>query len=432
MAQAKSIAGSSLAIYCGPPDMGLDDNIQVSRPSSGASEEFATGWRVLLAATLGCGLGSSALPFYSFGTFVIPLTKEFGWSRGQVSTSLIFMTVALAAIAPLLGSAIDRFGVRRVVFFAAPMLAAMFFALSFSTGSLVLFYATFAAISILAGGTTPVNYTRAVNQQFKFARGLALGIALCGIGIAAILLPLLSASLVADYGWRLTYRALGLIALIAVPVAAFGIPDTRVPSQSKRASAEVGPRFLSTRAFWTLALACFFLSMAIAGMLVHLVPFLRDAGLGAAEAAQYASLIGIGGIGGRLITGWLVDRLFAPYVAAAAFAATTLGCLSLAVYGIDAAPVAAVMIGFSFGAEVDFMSYLVARYFGLRRYGLIYGVIYSFFAIGAAFGPALGGFIYDSTKSYTGALWGAVAILAAGTFAMLTMPSFPTEARSPE
>jgi MFS family permease len=168
--------------------------------------------------------------------------------------------------------------------------------------------------------------------------------------------------------------------------------------------------------------------MAASALVVHMVPMLKDAGLDAARAARVASIIGIGIILGRLLIGWIIDRLFAPHVAAAIFAIAALGCVLLAQGGAEEAPVAAFLIGFALGAEVDLMAYLTSRYFGLRHYGFLYGTVYACFWIGIATGPALAGRLYDATGGYAIALWSIVALFAIGSVAALTMPRFAAAA----
>ena len=77
-----------------------------------AAQEFARGWRTLIAASIGNGTGLSGLAFYTFGVFVLPLTTAFGWSRGEVSIAASFLIVGTAITAPVIGTIIDRFGAR--------------------------------------------------------------------------------------------------------------------------------------------------------------------------------------------------------------------------------------------------------------------------------------------------------------------------------
>lgn len=151
---------------------------------------------------------------------------------------------------------------------------------------------------------------------------------------------------------------------------------------------------------------------------------LRDAGLSPAAAAQIASLMGIGVIIGRVCIGWIIDRLFAPHVAAAIFTITAGGCALLAYGGIEHAPLAAFLSGFCLGAEVDLLAYLTARYFGLRNYGFLYATIYAFFWISMAAGPALAGKLYDRFGNYHIALQVIVGALLISTVAALSLPRF--------
>lgn len=139
-------------------------------------DEFRRGWLVLLAATLGSASGLSSLPFYSLGLFIQPLGKEYGWSRGDVAQSYLYTTIVVAVVGPFVGNLIDRFGTRIVALVTVPLLSAVFFIISRFDGSLTQFYMLYALAGLLGAGTTPINYTRAVNGAFDKARGFALGI----------------------------------------------------------------------------------------------------------------------------------------------------------------------------------------------------------------------------------------------------------------
>ena len=161
---------------------------------------------------------------------------------------------------------------------------------------------------------------------------------------------------------------------------------------------------------------------AVSGMVV-----LRDAGLTLPQAAGIASLIGIGVIFGRVLIGWIIDRIFAPYIACAVFLATACGCVLLNLGGASMAPVAAFLVGFALGAEIDLIAYLTARYFGLRNYGFVYGLAYSMFSIGAAAGPAVVGAMFDANRNYQIALWTMAGCLVFGAIAMMLLPRFATK-----
>jgi predicted MFS family arabinose efflux permease len=388
-----------------------------------AATEFRRGWPVLLAATLGSAVGLSTLPFYSLGSFIAPLQAEFGWGRGDIASSFLYTTVVLAIIAPLLGLLVDRIGVRPVALVSIPLFAGTLVLLSRFSGSLGSFHALFALAALVGGGATPINYTRAVNASFDHARGIALGISLAGIGVAAIALPVMLVQVNAAHGWRTGFLVLAGLALVPWPFVLLGLRSPPPVQRQKTARVGAGDA-LTTGVFWTMAIGFAAVAIAVSALIVHMMPLLRDAGLDAMSAARTASLIGIGVLVGRIGIGWLIDRIFAPHVAGVMFAVTAVGCLLLVEGGPAMAPVAALAIGLSLGAEVDLMAYLTARYFGMARYAFVYGIIYSLFALGGAVGPTLAGIVFDRTGTYDTVIWGAVSLLLGAATAIGRLPRF--------
>lgn len=395
-------------------------------PSATRGRELAAGWPLLAAATVACGTGASSLVYYSFGLFVEPLQSHFGWSRGEVSSALFYGSIGMVSAAPVLGWLIDRHGARRVALCAIPAFVAALLALARFDGALAAFYASFVLTAVAGCGTTPILYTRAVAGRFDRARGLALGVTLAGPGTAAILLPPFMTAIIGGHGWRGGFLVLALLAALPWPLVhrwlgggsdGRSLADARVPGTGRRAA-------LSTRTFWTVALGFAAIAVACSALVVHMVPMLRDAGLEPAAAARVASLIGVGVILGRVGIGWLIDHVFAPHVAAVIFLVTAAGCGLLLGGGPDLAPLAAFLIGFALGAEVDLLAYLTSRYFGLRHYGFLYGVMYSVFWLGIALGPALAGRLYDRHGDYTLALAGVIVLLVVGAAAALALPRF--------
>lgn len=385
------------------------------------------------AVTIGSAFSAVSLLTASFGTFIIPLSREFGWTRGQIGLALLFMTGAQALVSPPLGTLLDRYGTRRLVLLSIPLLAVALVALSLTSGSPAYFYSCFVLAVIVGGGTAPVSYSRAVNQTFSARRGMALGIMFSGMGFAAALLPVLSTAVIQGAGWRWSYAMLALLALAAFPIAWLGFPRTRGGTASAPAQGQSGTSyaFLRSPIFWTIALACSLASFASYGLLVSLIPMLIDTGLTAADAAGYAALVGMSSAGARLLVGFLLDWLYAPYIAATILLCSAAGCILFLSLGLPAAPVLAVLIGLSFGMEVDLVSFLVARYFRLRQYGLIYGIMYSGFSASAAFGPAVAGFIFDATRSYDIALVGGAVLMVLATIVFLCLPQYPVRDQAP-
>jgi len=162
--------------------------------------------------------------------------------------------------------------------------------------------------------------------------------------------------------------------------------------------------------FKLLSAAVFCLALGIGGLLVHF--------------AEIAGIMGGAIILGRIVIGAVVDRVFAPHVAAVFITACICGIVSLAIFGPIAALPAAFVIGFSMGAEVDLIGYLVAKYFPLKGYGRIYGRQYAAFLIGTGLGPVLIGLVRDKTGSYTVSIILAACVLAFTVLLFLRMPKF--------
>jgi len=163
------------------------------------------------------------------------------------------------------------------------------------------------------------------------------------------------------------------------------------------------------------------LAAAIGGLMIHLLPIMRDAGLSAVEAAGYVALIGPASIAGRVIAGFLLDRFIAHYVAAALFAAPAIACGILLNY--DASPalsaIAAIVLGLAAGAEGDAVAYLTARYFGLKRYATSFAILIGLYSLGYGLSPVIVGAVFDAFGSYDSML--ALLIVGLGVSVVIAL-----------
>ncbi len=386
-------------------------------PQAGRVSEFARGWPPLLAASLGVGLGVTGLPFYSFGQFVRPLGATFHWSRGEISGGVFALEIGTVLVAPFVGRLIDRFGPRPVALLSQLGLVVGFLLVSMVGPNAWLFDAAWLVLALLGGGTSPIVWTRVVAGWFQRNRGLALGIMLCGTGVAAILSPLLVTAIVATLGWRDAYRVLAAVVLLLGMPVTYALLHGREGDTPKQAALLPGiapAAALRSSQFWRLFIAFVLISIAVAGLIVHGAPLLLDRGATPGQAARTLSSLGYAIIVGRLTLGFLMDRLPPALVGGAFVLLATASSLLLA-SGI--APwVAILLMGLCAGAEVDLLAFLVSRLFGLRHYAQIYGWGISAFTAGAALGPLIAGMLHDRTGNYLLALdlFAAATAIAAG------------------
>ncbi len=398
--------------------------------------EFKKGWPIVMSAMLGIGLGLSPLPFYSLGSLAPELAKEFGWGFAQMMGGLSIMTAAVLIASPLIGLLADRIGVRQVVLISVPLFGLSFMTFALGNGSIELFYASWVLVAVAGAGTLPITWTRAVNNWFDVSKGLALGLALLGTGLFGYMAKPLIAWMINDYGWRTAYVVLGALPLlISWPIAFFCFRDVGAATESaaERRAAEVARRAQSPGLtfgqalrewrFWVLAFAFIPISFAVGGPIPNMENILKSAGFAGQQVVTLASLIGLSVIAGRIIGGWLIDRIWAPGVAFVMLTAPAIACWIIAQGHIDAtmAAVTIIMIGFAAGVEYDLMAFLVARYFGMKSYSGIYGSLYGFFALGAGIGPVVFGMAYDKSGSYAQPLLMSAGLFLIGAVLLLCL-----------
>ena len=380
--------------------------------------EFRYGWPIVLSSALGIALGMSPLPFYTIGVFAGPFMQEFGWSIAQVMSALAVFTMVALVAAPLVGYITDRVGVRKVVLTSIVLFSLTMMSFSLNNGSIVLYLTIWGVLAFAGAGTLPITFTRAISRWFNEKRGLALGVALIGTGIAGALAKVYAGFLIQEFGWRWAYIGVGALPLIiAFPAAFFFFRDVDDPKAGPRAEKMVqhhedsggakiygmslSQAFRDWR-FWLMAITFVPLSFAIGGPIPNLETLLQAKGFEVSDAIFLASLIGYSVLVGRLVGGFLLDHFWAPAVACVLLMlpAISMYLLQSGDISYQTTALSIVLLGFSAGIEYDLLAYLVSRYFGIRHYAVIYGFLYAFFAAGAGFGRAVYGRVFQTTGSY--------------------------------
>ena len=397
------------------------------------------GWWVVLAASIGLALHAGPLIVPTFGVFLKPLSQEFGWSRTQISFAFSLFTLGLTITMPLIGRLVDRWGARKVIVRAVLLFGLGVLSLAFLSAHLWHFYAVYLFLGIVGSGTAMVPYTKVISRWFDRKRGLALGLAAATFSVSASLMPPLTQSLIATVGWRHAYEILGfLVMIITIPAVMLWLkespqvmglaPDGETLEPAKMATQrgpEEGMSFQEARqigTFWLMGGAFFLISVCFHGSIIHLVPLLTDRGFSPQSAVLVASLTSMAGLIGKVGVGYLLDRCFAPYVAACFFCGFALGLLLLwSGMAGGVVLIAVVLVGLGIGAEIDVMPYMVSRYFGLRAFGEIYSYTFAIFTLGGVIGPLLMGAAFDAMGSYRLVLgtFVLVALTAAGFMSRL-------------
>lgn len=392
---------------------------------------------VLLTSIVLTTLGPSGLLMTTFSLFIDPMSAEFGWTRASAAGIVSILAGCVALGSPLKGYLVDRFGARATLWPLTMLMAAAITAVAIVPRDRPgLVFALFALIGLLAPGNIP--FGKAIAAWFERRRGVAYGI--LGLGLSlGIPIGLQAARWLIDaIGWRQTYAVFGLVQVLAgVPLLAWGFRDAPVGGARAAVVEEQGASLrqaLSSRAYWlvvgNLCLGVF----ALAGLLAHGVPLLAEHGLDRRAATNALSALTLGITVSQPILGWLLDRWPSPRVALPfALAAATGLVLTPFVRGEIALSASLFLFGLGAGGETGTTPYFIARYFGLRRFSVIYGSVQPI-NLGLAVGLGVWslGLVYDHTGGYRLPLTLMGLAAAAAAALLLLLPAYPARPRPSE
>jgi sugar phosphate permease len=398
-----------------------------STRGKGLKRKIFYGWWVV-ASVMPSRLIQAGALFYIFGIFYKPLLNEFGWSRGKVATALTIYLLSVGLFGSLIGKLTDLFGAKKLIGWGAFFGGILFFLLS-RINTLRQFYLLYFlhGIAFSCCGNVPVN--TALTNWFERRRGSAIGIAMAGVSLGAIIITPTGGFILEHFGWRNTYIYLALITwLLVLPPTIFVmknkpqdmglLPDGEIPSDiiykngipSKMPTIERSPMYpwtlgeiLRIGPFWLICIAYVLLYIAIGAVLGHQIVYLTDMGISMATAA--AALGATGGMGGigKIVFGVLSDKFSPKKVTVICAVAQGVGIiLLLCAKSMPLVWLYAIFFGFCMGGHLALQPIIVAYFFGVGSFGTIYGIVLMAGAIGSALGPMVAGACFDLFGTYNG------------------------------
>lgn len=395
---------------------------------TGGRQGVFYGWVIVAIGfvTLGAAFGV----WYSFSVFFLAIIEEFGWSRAVASSIFSVFIISQALMNLLTGYFQDRFGPRVVIPFGTLVLAACL-GLTSQAEKLWHFYLVY---GVFAGSGVSLlgfsSHAAFIPRWFERKRGLALGIAMAGIGFGMLFVIPLVEKGITLFGWRHTYIYLaGMVFLLIGPLNAvfsrgspeeLGLqPDGDDPGRGRgRPAPSVVVKVVDnawagedwtikkavrTRRFWFLFLAFFFGSLVYQGTLMHSISAMVDLGLERHAAASYFGILGIAGAAGKVLFGHLSDVIGRERVNMLSGCVTALGVLCLLCMAWVSGPmpaIFAVLFGLGYGAAAPLFPSVVADIFLGRSFGLIFGMICIGGGLGGSAGPFMTGYFRDVSGSY--------------------------------
>ncbi len=356
---------------------------------------------------------------------------EFGVNRAQASLPYTLTMIGFALGNFLLGSAVDRFGVTKSLIFAALAIAAGFGMATFSQSIAVL-----SAAQLLIGLASAVGFgplIADISHWFMRRRGIAVALVASGNYLSGAVWPMVLAGTLQVHGWRAVYTLLAVLTLVVVvPLAPLLRHKVAQAAQDMAQAASVANAQsvgLSSRTLaLLLGLAGVGCCVAMSMPQVHIVSYSVDLGYGPAVGAEMLSLMLMGGVGSRILSGLLADQLGGLRTL---LIGSALQCVALFLYlpsdALVSLYVVSLVFGLSQGGIVPSYALIVREYMPARAAGSWVGFVLMATIMGMALGGWMSGWIYDVTGSYQFALLNGIAWngLNIGIIVWLLMRSRP-------
>jgi len=371
---------------------------------------FPTPWFVASLAFV--VLGFSRGIHSSFGVFNVALLDTFGWSRGATAGIFSIVLTIDAVLSPLVGYLLDRYGSKKIAIAGCLALVSGLF-LSSQVSSLWQLYISFGII--LAVGFTftgMVPHVFLISEWFSSNRASAIGFVYAGTGLGIMLLAPLSEWLISSYGWARACEAYAAIVLIGLlPVVwlfyEHGPYGQHVRHRLEKKDNEnqwTARLALQSLQFWLLFIARIAAASGTTVIVTHQVAHVVDVGFSKFLSASIFGLAGITSSFGRVIFGFIADRLSKQAAYTLNIAMTVVGVGALMILNdstqIWLLYIYVIFFGIGFGSRAVMFSDLPAGFFSGKGFGSILGYSTVAVGVGGALGSWLGGAFYDWTGSY--------------------------------
>jgi MFS family permease len=386
---------------------------------------FFYGWIIVAVTFITMAIGVNART--SFSLFFPPIIDEFGWEQGVTAGAFSFGFVVSAAVSPLIGRAMDRFGPRTVMELGVALMAGGMLLAPLTTQPWHLYL----TIGVLVGaGSVCLGYSGQslfLPNWFSRRRGLAMGLAFAGVGIGSVTLLPWVQHMIEQTGWRTACTAMGIMILVVLaPINLLlrkrpqdlGLePDgDAAPSASAKPVSYVvdavwagtdwtWSRAVRTARFWWIALGYFCVLYIWYAVQVHQTKYLLDIGFSPGVAVWALGAVSLLGIPGQIALGHLSDRIGREWiwtVSCAGFAICFAALVALKYFPVLPLVYLMVLAQGALGYGVtSIIGAIVLEIFQGKYYGSIFGTIMIAALAGGAAGPWVTGVLHDFFGDYT-------------------------------
>jgi MFS transporter, OFA family, oxalate/formate antiporter len=373
---------------------------------------------------------------YAMSAFMLPLEKDFGWTRAQTSWVATIGLVMLATWYVIAGRIHDVRGPRIVaaiggILFSLGLLLASF------TQSLLMFYLTAGFIAGTGSGFGYVVPTSVGSKWFPDKRGLIIGLMVGGFGAGSGIFGPLATALIAQYGWRATFQIYALLFFVMTMTATWLVknpppgyrPAGWDPASVRGATTGVdvpAAQMVRTQTFWALWIAFCLGTTAGTMVISQLVPFARNAGHSIAAAAFALTVGAIGSASGRVLSGWMSDHAGRLNTIRVMLIVQMIAMPALFLIRENVTLFYALLavVYYCYGTQLSVYASTSADFYGTKNVGFNYGLLLLAWGVASILGPFLGGRVFVMTGEYRWAFYiaAAVSVVALGVLAAAKSP----------
>lgn len=397
------------------------------------------GWVIVAAGAVITCLAMGAM--FALPVYLQPIAEETGWTRAGISGAMTAGFIVMGVAGFLWGTLTDRIGARPVILAAAAMLGVGLFIAS-RANDLLVFQLAFGGLVGASGGAFFAPLIATTLGWFDKHRSLAVSLVSLGAGVAPMTMTPLATVLIESFGWRAAMMMTAFAATVFIIPAAFLIRRaSEALAEAPTLGSDVVPSakpptsigtLLRTPQFIVLAAVFFLCCGAHSGPIFHTVSYAMLCGASALAASSIYSVEGLAGLFGRVIFGLLADRIGVKRVIIGGLLLQAAGIYAyIYVSELTHFYLLAVVLGLVYGGVMPLYSVLARDYFGPKVMGTVLGGITMTSAIGMAFGPVGGGYLFDTFGDYH---WLYIASAAIGLAAAMLALAFPpkTENAAPK
>ncbi len=393
-------------------------------------------WVIVAAGALMTCVALGAM--FSLAIFQQPIADATGWSHAGIASAMTLNFIVMGIGGFFWGAASDRFGPRPVVLIGAVILG-LALMLASRAETLLQFQLAYGVLVGLSASAFFAPMIAATTEWFDENRGLAVSLVSAGMGVAPMTISPFARWLITAYEWRPAMMIIGIGALILMIPAALLVRRRPSPPQDMHeamVAADGGApnlwKVFRSPQFIVLGLTFFACCAAHSGPIFHMVSYATLCGVAPMAAVSIYSVEGLAGLGGRLLYGTLADRIgVKPVIIAGLLVQAAALATYLAVSKLGEFYALAVIFGSAYGGVMPLYALLAREYFGPRIIGTVFGAATMLSSIGMAFGPLIGGWIYDTYANYSWLFIGSALVGLGAAAIALAFPPLPRQKAQP-